>query len=672
MNTNFTKTYLLLIFILLFKIANSQTTYKSQYLVNMPCVPHENLEEVYRYSDNYNDKMQQSFKLNLDDVNATEATIEHLVLSPYYWGGPNESDFNINIYEGTIDNLGTLIYTQPYNKEFLYVEAGLVTPDDIKLFDITGSLVLQTNKDYVLEIDLVNIEDTYKSFGFYVTDFDLGTSNMGDRDIYMKLYGSVTSTTDSDITLSNASASNYYLDTYSNFFATKLLNKYEAESIFVGSTKAGNLEYRSSNDAVLKVAIQEQETGVQDKIELMGVEDGKALVYIVHQNDTISHFNATVTTKKVIPISYQYIKYPGESDHEFLTAFTTITQTVGDIFNEANVTLQFTDQGIIEYEWDLDGDGQIWSQDYSEIHGAYEQVPNSESFFSNLILIRRNKDDDDVGGSNGDGTSQTPGGWAHTSVTPRYGLAATRIIDNAMKRAQTLAHELGHNLGLVHYSTSGNGNGIIVPNDLNNLMKTGRQENYIFNFQWDVIHKTIAYRAQEGENYETRPNAEITSFDDTSVQLNETEYQLMATTNSDAQLTYKVTSGDNITVDNNGKVTLIGEGVAQITVYAYATDNYLAASKTINFTVANTLGAEDVENSILKIYPNPSDGKVNINLNGLVNSTILVFDTRGRRVYQKYNLQAKTHKFNLKESAGVYIVKVITPNKVENFKLIMN
>ena len=56
----------------------------------------------------------------------------------------------------------------------------------------------------------------------------------------------------------------------------------------------------------------------------------------------------------------------------------------------------------------------------------------------------------------------------------------------------TLAHELGHNLGLWHAKDTD-------PNGAANLMYVGRQEGIFFAPQWRVIHQTLSRRIAAGD-----------------------------------------------------------------------------------------------------------------------------------------------------------------------------
>ncbi|MDC9723852.1 MAG: zinc-dependent metalloprotease family protein [Urechidicola sp.] len=92
-------------------------------------------------------------------------------------------------------------------------------------------------------------------------------------------------------------------------------------------------------------------------------------------------------------------------------------------------------------------------------------------------------------------------------------------------------------------------------------------------------------------------------------------------------------------------------------------------------TVETALAVEDNSFAQFNVYPNPSNGKVNINLSSLEDVQISLFDISGRMLYsQKHNnysgLFNKEINFG-KLSSGVYLLKILSGDKEAVKKLII-
>jgi FG-GAP repeat/Secretion system C-terminal sorting domain len=70
------------------------------------------------------------------------------------------------------------------------------------------------------------------------------------------------------------------------------------------------------------------------------------------------------------------------------------------------------------------------------------------------------------------------------------------------------------------------------------------------------------------------------------------------------------------------------------------------------------------------IYPNPSDGMVNVYLGNLNRVAIKVYGMEGQLVYQKDNINSTSHNFRLNESPGIYFIEVGTSGKRQVYKLV--
>ncbi|PCJ27923.1 MAG: hypothetical protein COA97_03040 [Flavobacteriales bacterium] len=88
----------------------------------------------------------------------------------------------------------------------------------------------------------------------------------------------------------------------------------------------------------------------------------------------------------------------------------------------------------------------------------------------------------------------------------------------------------------------------------------------------------------------------------------------------------------------------------------------------------NILITEVTERSLFKnvsIYPNPTQGKINIDLGILKDVTINVFNVNGQLVYHKKNITTSTYQFELKEVSGIYFIEISTQKEKQLYKLIV-
>ncbi len=74
--------------------------------------------------------------------------------------------------------------------------------------------------------------------------------------------------------------------------------------------------------------------------------------------------------------------------------------------------------------------------------------------------------------------------------------------------------------------------------------------------------------------------------------------------------------------------------------------------------------------SNVSVFPNPTQGVVNINFGDLKNIEVKVFNSIGQLVYQNKIINSSNYKFNLDVMAGIYLLELSTEKQKKHFKLI--
>ncbi len=96
-------------------------------------------------------------------------------------------------------------------------------------------------------------------------------------------------------------------------------------------------------------------------------------------------------------------------------------------------------------------------------------------------------------------------------------------------------------------------------------------------------------------------------------------------------------------------------------------------SDTSECVTFNTLSAaEFLINRSVSIYPNPSSGQINIQMDGLDSFGVKVFTITGQLVYQDDDVTGTSYQFELRENNGIYIIEVDLLGKKEYHKLILH
>lgn len=434
--------------------------------------------------------MTQSFMLRSALPIEQTVEIDHVFLKQYFWAGKN-SDIQFLIKDPQTQ---TIFVQQPLQMINMDPRSGVVQADGSRALKLAHPIYLKLNTPYEMVFQM-NAAD--HPFSLYHTneDYPDGENDQG-LDIWFKVLGqanwldyqavSITSHTDNALIFDPGWATPQ---------VAKMLNSLgEAESLIINKLQKDlNLRYSLSHpDHVL---MQVTPCALQDVITLQGLTPGTRYLNVYHNSQLIQQVALHVTLQHSLSLSFSYIAYPGERDHDNMRSFERIKADFTSVFNPLNIQFNWHDNGVLIFDRDLNQDGASYTPQYDEMMSPMNHniLPNMDQYFSNVYLFRTNKNDNYAGGCNGGGSSYAASG----QTAPRLAYKSVHFFQSVECLAPTLMHEVAHNLGLSHYS-SANTDAIDVSNPYLNLMKTGRDEQNVFAFQWAIIHQTIERLKREG------------------------------------------------------------------------------------------------------------------------------------------------------------------------------
>jgi autotransporter-associated beta strand protein len=403
-----------------------------------------------------------------------------------------DATFRVAVSRVEAGGARTLFFSQDFQQR--------VYGSTVRTWTFSEPVLLACDVTYELAITLV--QGGLDSFGGGVTgtnlfvaasDYPDGTFS-APGDLWFGLAGTTVLPVFNSVALSGQPANVYYLDAGSNADSTnhdklkgKLLgvNGHPEQLNFACPASWPPLTFAVANPAT--VTLQVQGSGGNHALTLNGAAEGETFLFAKAGGTVVAYLKLQCYPQRPVKMSYSYVQYPGESDHTLKHASAEIMAYISSVYAKANVAIQWTDNGIITYEWDHNGDGDSNTADDTELWSPLVTgwIPNRNSVFSNVFMLRNNKDDNYLGGTNGGGTSKGYGVATPPAVTAGYGaVVRCHLLRPASQFASTLAHEVGHNLGLFH-------TGIGAPTPLDNLMDVGRVGDSLWSWQWDTIHATL-------------------------------------------------------------------------------------------------------------------------------------------------------------------------------------
>ncbi|MGB0850077.1 MAG: T9SS type A sorting domain-containing protein [Bacteroidia bacterium] len=198
----------------------------------------------------------------------------------------------------------------------------------------------------------------------------------------------------------------------------------------------------------------------------------------------------------------------------------------------------------------------------------------------------------------------------------------------------------------------------------------------------DVINECISYTWIDGITYtESNNTATFTLTNaagcDSVITLNLTIRPVDVTiTNGDPQLETKLVNGAKYQwLDcTNDYATLEGETghifrASDNNSYAVEISAAGCTDTSDCITVARASVTEDLFNEV-NVYPNPTNGKVKIDLGSLTSVSLKLYDLSGKVIYEVASVPSNTYEFDLKAAAGVYILEVNSNDKLMRTRII--
>lgn len=110
-----------------------------------------------------------------------------------------------------------------------------------------------------------------------------------------------------------------------------------------------------------------------------------------------------------------------------------------------------------------------------------------------------------------------------------------------------------------------------------------------------------------------------------------------------------------------------------VLISGYSMGNNFGRITNLYRNISSLVTQIPVENTVfnkISIYPNPSQGQITIELDGLKNVSIGVYSVGGQLVYHKNNISDPTHQFELNANPGIYILELSTLYAQQHYKLI--
>jgi hypothetical protein len=82
------------------------------------------------------------------------------------------------------------------------------------------------------------------------------------------------------------------------------------------------------------------------------------------------------------------------------------------------------------------------------------------------------------------------------------------------------------------------------------------------------------------------------------------------------------------------------------------------------------VGIEQINLSKIKLYPNPTNGKINFDFPGKMNVEISIYDLQGIEIYRKDHSVASRINLDIPGVPGLYFIRLKSGSHLINFRVV--
>lgn len=299
--------------------------------------------------------------------------------------------------------------------------------------------------------------------------------------MFMRFYGESTAT-DFGVGIKSAINNKFVFDPgYALPFPEKLLDpssKTPEQLIFdMSALSEKHITFSVVNEEIASIKVEK--AGDIATLEIYALNEGETYLHVKAGGELVATVGLHAYSSVDIPVSFREVKMPGLPIT--LSRYDEVAEYLRELYKPLNINLAFNYLGVEEFDWQSNG------------NTGYVIPPpeGNEKYFSNLYIFGDDHEGNLMPCRGGNGSS---GSYEQS----HYGFKGVSRYCNTNAAIATLAHELGHNLSLSHYSSQQGSADALLPNEYLNLMKTGRDDTKVFGFQWRIVHQKLQQLIAQG------------------------------------------------------------------------------------------------------------------------------------------------------------------------------